>query len=265
MKLDLVVLIKGAGEMATGVAWRLYNSGFKVVMTEAPRPLAVRRAVSYSEVLYTKSKVVEGVEARLADSPDQIAAFWEQGVMPVLMDPELTLLEQLQPPVLLEATIAKRNTGISKNMAPLVIALGPGYEAGVDAHFVVETNRGHNLGRLYTEGRAEPNTGIPGTIAGKSWERVLRAPIGGVFEPRLDLGDMAEKGEVVATVAGEPVIANVGGILRGLLRGGTEVVMDQKLGDVDPRGDSAFLHTISEKARCVGGSVLEAIMRVYNR
>lgn len=265
MKLDLVVLIKGAGEMASGVAWRLFNSGFKVVMTEAPRPLAVRRAVSYSEVLYTGSKVVEGVEARLVDDPDQVAPLWEQGVIPVVVDPKLTLLERLRPPVLLEATVAKRNTGIRMDMAPLVIALGPGYQAGVDAHFVVETNRGHNLGRIYRQGRAEPNTGIPGTIAGKSWERVLRAPTNGVFQPRFDLGDMVEQGQVVATVAEEPVVALVGGILRGLLRGGVDVVMDQKLGDVDPRGEMEFLHTISEKARCIGGSVLEAILRVYNR
>lgn len=265
MKIDLTIVIKGAGEMASGVAWRLWQSGFRLAMTETEDPLAVRRAASFCEAVYDGSKVIEGLQARRVDNAAQIPALWEAGVIPVMVDPEMTILESLHPEVLVEATLAKRNTGINKGMAPLVIALGPGFEAGVDAHFVVETNRGHHMGRIFETGRAEPNTGIPGTIAGKSWERVLRSPADGKFVTIVDLGGHVTEGQVVATVDSQPVIAQVGGILRGMLRSGTRVHKDQKLGDVDPRGDDEYLATISDKARALSGSVLEAIMRVYNR
>ena len=151
MKKDITVLIKGAGEMASGIAWRLYQCHFKVVMTEVARPIAVRRAVSFCEVIYDGSKQVEGVEAILATGFEQIREAWESRRLPVIIDPEMKIKEEIHPDVLLEATLSKHNTGISMLDAPLVIALGPGYEAGRDAHFVVETNRGHHLGRLFTD------------------------------------------------------------------------------------------------------------------
>jgi xanthine dehydrogenase accessory factor len=170
----------------------------------------------------------------------------------------------LKPDVLLEATLAKRNLGTSIQDAPLVIALGPGHTAGRDAHFVIETNRGHNLGRLITDGAASANTGVPGVIGGYSHERVFRSPADGVFEPKVRLGDLVEQGQTVAVVAGVEVPAGVSGVVRGLIRPDVWVTKGLKIGDVDPRGEKEYLTTISEKARAIGGSVLEAILRVYN-
>ncbi len=265
MSLQLQVLIKGAGEMATGVAHRLHSAHLKVAMTEVANPLAVRRAVSFCEAVCEGRKVVENVAAVLIKKPEEINAVWQSGEIPLLIDPETKVLDFLGPDVLLEATISKRNTGLSKADAPLVIALGPGFEAGVDAHIVIETNRGHNLGRLIWQGWAEPNTGVPGNIAGYSVERVLRAPADGVFETDGVLGQQVEKGQEVGQVNSQPVVAQVGGILRGLIRPRSQVRQGLKIGDVDPRGEKAFVDTISEKARALGGSVLEAIMSVYNR
>ena len=264
MEPGLVVLIKGAGEMASGVAWRLFKSHFRVALTERPQPLAVRRAVSFCEAAYEGKKVVEGVEAVRVFSPQEITREWARNRIPLLEDPELKVLEILAPDVLIEATLSKRNTGISMGDAPLVIALGPGYEAGQDAHYVVETNRGHNLGRLYDQGTAEPNTGVPGEIAGVTHERVLRAPSDGIFETERSLGRPVNPGDTVAWVGRDEVVAGIGGVLRGLIRSGTRVRHGLKVGDIDPRGEAGYVNTISEKARAIGGAVLEAILRVYN-
>lgn len=265
MSLDLTVMIKGAGEMATGVAVRLFKSHFRVFLTEDPQPKAVRRAVSFSEAVYDGVMEVEGVTAVRVDGPAELEPTWRSGRIPLLVDPRMNVLKCVAPDVLVEATLCKRNTGIDMGMARVVIALGPGYQAGVDAHYVLETNRGHNLGAVITSGRAEPNTGVPGTIAGKSHERVLRAPADGIFEARRGLGDMVRAGQVVAVVDGREMISKTDGLLRGILRPGSLVEKGQKAGDVDPRCEPAYLHTISEKARAMGGSVLEAIMRSLNR
>lgn len=265
MAIQLTVLIKGAGEMATGVAHRLHCCHLRVALTEVAALLAVRRAVSFCEAVYDQRKVVEDVAALLVNRPEEMEAVWQKGEISLLVDPEAEVLDYLKPDVLVEATLSKHNTGISKADAPLVVALGPGFEAGVDAHVVIESNRGHNLGRLIKEGWAEPNTGVPGNTAGYTLERVLRAPADGVFDCDCALGDRVEKGQVVGRVASQPVVAQVGGILRGLIRPQSRVWQGLKIGDVDPRSDKAFVHTISEKARALGGSVVEAIMRVYNR
>ena len=175
MPLPVTVLNKGAGEMASGVAWRLWQSRFRVVMTEVNQPLAVRRAVDFCEAVYEGRKIVEMVEAVLIKDPEEVGNVWQESKIPVLADPQLKALPRLKPEVLVEATISKQNTGIAITNAPLVIALGPGYEAGRDAHLVVETNRRHHLGRLYTSGQAQPNTGVPGTMAGVDRERVLES------------------------------------------------------------------------------------------
>lgn len=265
MEPNLKILIKGAGEMATGVAWRLYQRHFRVLMTEIPSPLAVRRAVAFCEAIYEGRKTVEGVEAILINHANKADEAWADFKIPVLIDPLLEGMSIIRPDVLIEATLTKENTGINIHDAPLVIALGPGYEAGRDAHFVVETKRGHHLGRLYTSGYAQANTGVPGDISGVSVERVLRAPADGVFDAELVLGDLVEGGQVVGTVAGEPVPARIAGILRGLIRPGTPVSRGLKIGDIDPRGEKTYVHTISEKARAIGGSVLEGICRKWNR
>jgi xanthine dehydrogenase accessory factor len=264
MKRNLRVLIKGAGEMASGVAWRLHQSHFKVLMIETHKPLAVRRAVSFCEAVYEGRKIVEGIEAVLIDRPDGANEAWANFCIPLLVDPQLKIMAENKPDVLIEATLSKHNTGIDINDAPLVIALGPGYKAGRDSHLVVETNRGHHLGRIYSKGYANANTGVPGKISGFSIERVLRAPADGIFEAKLVLGDWVEMRQVIGTVAGEPVLAQISGILRGLIRPGTQVKSGLKVGDIDPRGDKTYVDTISEKARALGGSVLEGICRKYN-
>ena len=250
--------------MASGIAWRLHHCHFKVVMTEVAMPIAVRRAVSFCEVIYDGSKQVEGVEAVLTTGIGEIQKAWESRRLPVIVDPEMKIKKEIKPDVFLEATLSKHNTGISITDAPLVIALGPGYDAGRDAHYVVETNRGHHLGRLFTNGPAEPNTGVPGEMGGVTYERVLRAPTEGIFETWHEIGDRVRKGKALAKVGDEPVIAKVDGILRGLIRPGTLVKKGLKIGDIDPRANSGYIHTISEKARAICGAVLEAILRTYN-
>jgi xanthine dehydrogenase accessory factor len=260
----LLVAVKGAGEMASGVAWRLHMAHFRVIMTEVSQPMAVRRAVCFCEAVYDGVKKVEGVEAVRIAALKEANSIWELGKIPVIVDPDLSLVRELSPAVIVEATLSKRNTGNSIHDAPLVIALGPGHVAGRDAHMVIETNRGHNLGRIITEGAADPDTGIPGDIAGYTVERVLRSPAEGLFEAAASLGDFVEKGQTVAWVSGHPVVAGVGGIVRGLIRPGAKVSPRMKLGDIDPRGRSEYLNTISDKARAIAGSVLEAILRKYN-
>jgi len=262
---QLLVVIKGAGEMASGVAWRLRMANLRVVLTERENPLAVRRRVSFCEAVHDGTSEVEGVRARRIADVSRVPGVLSSGDVPVLVDPEMKCLKTLQPQVLVEATLSKRNTGIRKDAAPLVIALGPGFTAGVDAHMVIETKRGHNLGRIITRGKAEPNTGIPGDIAGETVRRVLRAPADGEFITDVDIGAVVTAGQTVATVAGLPVTAQLGGVLRGLIRPGSMITKGVKVGDVDPRGDPSYVDTISEKARALGGSVLEAIMRVFNR
>jgi xanthine dehydrogenase accessory factor len=262
---DLKILIRGAGEMATGSACRLYNSGFfRILMTEIEKPLAVRRSVSFCEAVYEKSWTVEDVRAELISRVEEAHELWERKCIPILVDPPAECLNAFQPDILIDAILAKKNTGTSIHGAPLVIALGPGFSAGKDAHYVVETARGHQLGRLISSGYSLPNTGIPGDIAGHTGLRVLRAPRKGVFRTGLSIGTMVEEGQLIGQVSGEPVKAKLNGILRGLIRPGSAVTPNLKIGDIDPRGEASYCVTISEKARAIGGTALEAILRTYN-
>ncbi|MBI4284776.1 MAG: EF2563 family selenium-dependent molybdenum hydroxylase system protein [Chloroflexi bacterium] len=262
---DLVVLIKGAGDLGSGVVHRLFRAGFKLCLTETARPQAVRRGVSFCEAVYEGEKKVEGVVARLATTPTEISRTWADGKIPLLVDPQAAVKDFLRPDVLVDAIIAKRNLGTAITDAPLVIGLGPGFRAGVDVHAVIETNRGHNLGRVIWQGEAEPNTGIPGEIDGVTTERVLRAPTAGQLITRKDIGDYVQAGETVALVNGSPVIAQITGILRGLLRSETPVHQGMKLGDIDARAKREHCFTISDKARAIGGGVLEAILGHYSK
>lgn len=257
---DTIVVIRGAGEQASAVAHCLFRSGFKVCLIEAAQPLAVRRMVSFCEAVYDGQKTVEGVTALSVFDPAQIPSVWDQGQIPLAIDPEKKVVGFLRPHVLVDAILAKRNVGTTVTDAPLVIALGPGFTAPTDAHVIVETNRGHNLGRLIFDGRAEPNTGIPGMINGFSEERVFRAPCDGLFIALRDIGAMVCAGDTVAQVAGEPVIVRISGVLRGMLRDGITVTKGLKAGDVDPRGKKEYCATISDKARALGGAVLSAIL-----
>lgn len=254
------VLIKGAGDLATGVAARLFRCGFPVAMTELPNPLMVRRTVAFGEAVYEREVVVEGIRARLAEDAAAALAVIRAGAVPVLVDPHTRCLAALAPVVLVDAVMAKVNTGTRRDDAPLVIALGPGFTAGADCHVVVETNRGHNLGRAIYAGRAEPDTGVPGAVGGETHRRILRAPVAGRVAGILEIGARVAAGQVVATVEGEGVIAQTAGVLRGLVRTGARVTAGLKIGDVDPRAEPAHCFTISEKALAIAGGVLEAIL-----
>ena len=229
-------------------------------MTEVAAPLAVRRAVCFSEAVYEGRWEVEGVSARLVELAGEFDTVRSRGEVPILVDPALGCLAQWQPHVLVDATLAKRNMGLRRALAPLVVGVGPGFAAGDEVHRVVETNRGHNLGRVYERGAAEPDTGVPGDIAGFSVKRLLRAPGDGVISTPVRIGDRVTEGQEVGQVAGEPLLAGVTGIVRGLLRDGTPVKQGLKVGDVDPRDQREHCFTISEKARAIGGAVLEIVI-----
>lgn len=266
MKLDeLVILIKGAGELASGVAHRLNQSHFKVCMTEIAHPQAVRREVSFCEAVYDREKEVEGVVARLILSSEEVPKVWQEGKIPLIVDPEAKIRDALKPDVLVDAIIAKINLGTRITDAPLVIGLGPGFQAGRDVHLVIETNRGHNVGRVILKGEAEPNTGIPGEIGGSSAERVLRSPKAGRFSATKRIGEYVQAGDIIAYVDDAPVKASIGGVIRGLLREGIEVHKGMKSGDIDPRGIKEHCYTISDKSRAIAGGVLEAILYHFNR
>jgi xanthine dehydrogenase accessory factor len=262
---DLRVLVRGAGEMASGIAHRLFRSHLRVAMTEAVHPLAVRRGVSFCEAVWDGTCEVEGVRGRRVESPAELDAALGRGEVPVLVDPGVSCLDTWQPHAVLDAVLAKRNLGTQRDMAELVVGFGPGFTAGEDVDVVVETNRGHDLGRLIFCGSAESNTGVPGSTAGYTLERVLRCPAGGVFEGLAEIGEPVEGGQVVARVGSRELRAQIDGVLRGLLRSGVPVQAGLKAGDVDPRGVRETCFTISDKARALGGSALEALLAWFNR
>jgi xanthine dehydrogenase accessory factor len=261
---DLVIVVRGAGEMATGVAHRLTSCHFKVCLTETSNPQAVRREVTFSEAVFDKEKEVEGIAAKLIESPDHIPEVWREGKIPILIDPEARVKDFIKPDVLVDATLAKRNLGTKITDALFVIGLGPGFYAGKDVNLVIETNRGHNLGRIISNGEAEPNTGIPGPIAGYTEERVLRAPNDGKFKAFKEISDSVRANEKVGMIGKVEVRSRIAGVIRGLLRDETEVWKGMKLGDVDPRGIKGHCYTISDKARTISGGVLQAILEHFN-
>ena len=254
-----LAVVKGAGDLATGVACRLFRCGLDVIMTEIESPLVVRRTVAFAEAVYNGCIKVEGIEACLAGSVEHALELAGRRVIPVLADPGAGVVKMLRPAVVVDAIMAKRNLGTSINDAPLVIGLGPGFAAGADVHAVVETKRGHNLGRVIYSGGAAPDTGIPGPVAGYAAERLLRSPADGVLDPCRSIGQRVEKGEVVAFVDGSPVRAEIPGIVRGMVKEGLRASRGMKIGDIDPRCEEAHCHSISDKALAVAGGVLEAV------
>ena len=266
---NALVAVKGAGDLATGVIHRLRRAGFAVMATELAHPTVLRRTIAFAEAIALGQMTVEGITAQHAHSMEDIRVILENGFVPILIDPDGIAFKRLQPDVFVEATLSKYNSGINVNDAPIVIALGPGYEAGIDAHAVIETNRGHNLGRVYLEGTAEPNTGVPGTIAGYAGERLLRAPCAGRLYGMRQIGDQIRKGEVVAIIksgeASVPITASIPGILRGLVRDDLTVSAGMKVGDIDPRAMREHCFSISDKSRAIGGGVLEAILYFMNK
>jgi len=236
----------------------LFRSGFEVAMAEIAQPTPVRRTVAFAEAVYDGRATVEGVEAVLVDRVEAAETKMAEGYIAVLVDPEARVRGELLPDVLVDAIVAKRNLGTRITDAPVVVALGPGFIAGSDCHAVVETMRGHTLGRAIYQGRALPNTGVPGEIGGAGAERVLRAPADGVFAASRRIGDRVHRGDAVAFVGGVPMRASIDGVLRGLLRSGLAVTRGLKAGDVDPRAEIEHCFTVSDKALAIGGGVLEA-------
>lgn len=263
-KLPRKVLIKGAGDLASGVAHRLYRAGFNAIMLELAKPLVVRRSVAFATAVYDGMMKVEDVEARLCQKIGEARELLAKGLIPVIIDPDEDTRQEWEPDIFIDAILAKKNTGTTKDKAPLVIGLGPGFVAGEDVHAVIETQRGHDLGKVYYAGNAAPNTGTPGEIGGFARERLLRAPAAGKFNPRKNLGDLVCKGDTIAMIDNVPLRAEIDGLLRGLLYPGLEVREGMKVGDIDPRGKEIDHLTISDKARAVGGGVLEAILH-FNR
>ena len=274
-KKDLIV-VRGAGDLATGTIHRLKKAGFRLLVLEAEHPAAIRRQVALSEAVYAGSARVEDVEAvrmdvDLAEKKNrkelleqEMERIWKKDGVPVLVDPAGLSIAALRPAVVVDAILAKKNLGTTKEMAPLVIALGPGFTAGEDVDVVIETKRGHNLGRVIRSGSAVPNTGIPGIIGGYGKERVMHALAEGILRNAASIGDIVEARAVIAEIETEngtvPVEASLSGLLRGLIRDGYPVTKGFKIADIDPRKEELQnCFTISDKARCIAGSVLEVI------
>ena len=258
----MLVVIRGAGDIATGIALRLWRSGIDVAMCDLAVPTSIRRTVCLSEALRLGSYEVEGIRAQKAESVQQARTLLAEGTIPVLADPEARCAEELCPDVLVDAILAKRNLGTKRGMAKIVVACGPGFEAGVDCDAAVETMRGHYLGRVWYTGAPIPNTNIPGLIGGYAGERVMRAPADGIFEDVAEIGQQVHAGDVCGMVQGLPMRATIDGVVRGLIQTGAEVHAGMKAGDVDPRGIAAYARCSSDKAQAVAGGVLEAILNL---
>lgn len=258
----MLVVIRGAGDVATGAALRLWRAGIRVVMTDLEKPTAIRRTVAFSAAVVHGEAVVEDVTARRAESPAQALELLKREIIPVLADPAGACIPVLRPAAVVDAILAKKNLGTRITDAPVVVGVGPGFTAGKDCHAVVETMRGHYLGRALYEGSAQPNTGIPGLIGGFAGERVLRAPADGVFHQLLDIGAQVKTGDIAAEVNGVPMPCTLDGVLRGILPEGTPVHKGMKAGDVDPRCKLEHCYCASDKALAVGGGVLEAVLRL---
>jgi len=258
--MDKKIWIRGAGDLATGIALRLYRSGFDIVMSDIAVPTTVRRTVAFSPAVYTGEASVEGITGKLCENISMIDTVMESGCIPVIVDPSGEIMKEYKPDVIVDAIIAKTNIGTKITDADIVIGVGPGFNAGVDCHAVVETKRGHNLGRVLWSGSAYPNTGVPGNIGGYTVERIIRATADGIFSAKVNIGDYVKAGDLLAYCDETPVYANIDGIVRGLLQDGVKVKTGMKSGDVDPRAEREYCFTVSDKASAIGGGVLEAIL-----
>jgi len=258
------IVIKGAGDLATGVAARLWRSGFPVMMTEIEQPLTVRRSVSLSDAVYEGEVTVEDMTARRARGRADILKALDDRVIPVIVDPKAEIVNEIEVFAVIDAIMAKKNIGTRMDDAAFVVGLGPGFAAGHDVHAIVETKRGHTLGRVIWQGSAIPNTGIPGEVKGFGSARVIRAPGPGVLKGMVSIGTHVEKGDIVAHAGDTPIPAPISGMLRGLLHDGVFVEKGLKSGDVDPRDAQESCLTISDKALAIGGGVLEAVLMAIN-
>ena len=255
------VVIRGGGDLATGVAEVLYQSGFKILILDIEKPSSIRRSVCFSEAIYEGVTKVENIICKKVENENDIEKCWNEKIIPVMVDEKGEIIKKIKPDVVVDSIIAKKNLGTTKDMAPITIALGDGFEAGKDVDIVVETMRGHNLGRIITSGRAMKNTGIPGEIKGVSKDRVIYSLANGIFSSVKKIGDTVQKDEIIGYVGNVEIRGKISGVLRGIIREGYEVTENMKIGDIDPRiEEKSNCFTISDKARSLGGAVLRAIM-----
>lgn len=264
MKRNQLIAIRGAGDLASGIALRLWRCGYRVIFSELPVPLCIRRTIAFSSAVFDGSAKVENAEGILIHSTAEVENIWKENKLPVIVDETAEQILSLQPDVLIDARIIKTwrdDTHLTD--APLVIGLGPGFTAGENVHCVIETNRGHNLGRVFWSGSAEPNTGVPGTIKGEGIRRVVKAPCAGVFEPTVEIGDSVEIGDLIAQISGTEIRAQLAGVVRGIIYPGITVQEKLKIMDIDPRGKREHCFTVSDKATALGGGVLEAILTKF--
>ncbi len=260
-----IVIVWGGGDIGTGVAHRLHQSGFTVLVLETDQPLVIRRKVAFAQAVYDGTIIVEGVTAIKAASRQEIDKHWQAGHVPVLVDSCGSIIQEIRPFAVIDARLTKTNAGMQRDLAPVTIGLGPGFNAGNDVDAVIETKRGHDLGRVILEGRAEPDTGIPEAVNGFTTERVLRAPCNGTSRSVLVIGEMVAKGQTVLYIDQEPVIAELDGVVRGVIMQDVYVAHGQKIGDIDPRGVQEYCYTVSDKARAIGGGVLEALLLLIKK
>lgn len=264
MKREQLIAIKGAGDLASGIALRLWRCGYRIIFSELPVPLCIRRTIAFSSAVFDGSAKVEEAESILINHISEAESVWNENKLPLIVDETAKQLLSLKPDVLIDARIIKTwrdDTRLTD--APLVIGLGPGFTAGENCHCVIETNRGHNLGRVFRTGSAEPDTGIPGTIKGEGIKRVVKAPCSGVFRPVVEIGDSVEVGDLLATIGETEIRAQLAGIVRGIIYPGIEVRERLKIMDIDPRGNRSHCFTVSDKATALGGGVLEAILSKF--
>ena len=259
--MENLVIVRGGGDIATGTIYKLVKSGFHVLILEITHPSAIRRNVAFSEAVYEGHSKVEDMECFLAKDEDEAEHFLKENKLTMLIDPNGNCLKRFKPVAVVDAILAKKNLGTTRMMAPLTIGLGPGFTARVDVDYVVETQRGHNLARVIEKGTAAPNTGIPGMIAGYGKERVIHSPAAGMIHNYSEIGDIVEKDQIIAMVDETPVYASLTGVLRGIIRDGFVVPEGMKIADIDPRKEQKKnCDTISDKARCIAGSVVEILL-----
>lgn len=268
--MEKLIIVRGGGDIATGTIYRLYQCGFQVLVLEIPNPSAIRRNVAFSEAVYQGEQKVEDVTCFLAENLADAVSMLKEGKLVMLVDPDGESIPKLKPMAVIDGILAKKNLGTNKDMADITVALGPGFEAGKDVDAVIETMRGHSLGRVIYQGKAMKNTGVPGVIGGYAKERVIHSPAGGKLKNVKKITDLVKQGDIIATIETDeesiPVRATIDGLLRGLIRDGYPVIKGFKIADIDPRiGEYENCFTISDKARCIAGGVLEAILHLYLR
>jgi xanthine dehydrogenase accessory factor len=254
------VLIWGGGDLASGVAIRLYRVGIHILVVETAQPTAVRRSVAFAQAVYDGETTIEGTVGRLIGCPEEMLSCWKEDAVPVMVDPELELISVFKPLVLVDGRMRKTRDALSLNMAQLVVGLGPGFTVGENCHAAIETNRGHFLGRVYWQGSPQANTGIPGKVEGFTRERVLYAPIDGIVQTLVDFGDHVQPGDPVLMIGDQTVKTSLAGVVRGLIHPGIWVKHGTKVADIDPRPEDFRCRAVSEKALAIGGGVLEAIL-----